>query len=105
MSYQGKKNIPRITVSPPVAPCRPREGWLGCHWRARSGPGGNRDPARSECWSAAVSLAGTAGATLGAATLGFEEIKTKRKTLNTDAENFGLFVLFYCRERMAHGAP
>lgn len=39
-----------------------------------------------------------------AATLGFEEIKTKRKTLNTEAENFGLFVQFHRLERMAHRA-
>lgn len=40
-----------------------------------------------------------------AATRGLEEIKTKRKTLNINAENLELFALFQRRERMAHGAP
>lgn len=68
-------------------------------------PSGNKDPARSGCWSAAVSPDGAAGAKLMQRPWGLEEIKTKRKTLNTDAENFGLFVLFHSPERLAHRAP
>lgn len=113
MSYQGKKNIPRITVSPGGRrSLPPRSLPLPAALRAGSAqippaslagsPGRDGDPG-SGWWSAAVS---PAGATQTERPWGLGKTK-QRGNPNSGAEKFGLFILPSHRrqERGARGSP
>lgn len=113
MSYQGKKNIPRITVSPGGRrSLPPRSLPLPAALRAGSArippaslarsPGRDGDPG-SGWWRAAVS---PAGATQTERPWGLGKTK-QRGNPNSGAEKFGLFILPSHRrqERGARGSP
>lgn len=103
MSYQGKKNIPRITVSgaPGAAACVFRSLAASCAaggapWilpasLVRS-PGRDWDPG-SRGWRAAVSPAGAPGATQTERPWRLGKTK-QRGNPKSGAENFGLRLLF-----------